>query len=134
MRALNPGFDPDSRALRPDGDVSLEDAEVASFVLAPCLRCGADLLKPDVVFFGDSVPRPRVDRCYALVDRADALLVLGSSLAVYSGYRFVRRAAERGIPVAILTRGPTRGDREATLRLDAPLGEALPALADASAA
>jgi NAD-dependent SIR2 family protein deacetylase len=130
IRALNPDFAPANREIRPDGDVGLGELDVARFVVPECLRCGADLLKPDVVFFGDSVPKPRVDRCYALVDRADALLVLGSSLRVYSGYRFVRRAAERGIPVAIVTRGPTRGDREASVRVDAPLGEALPALAE----
>jgi NAD-dependent SIR2 family protein deacetylase len=130
IRSLNPGFDPESGEIRPDGDVSLGELDVAGFVVPPCLDCGADLLKPDVVFFGESVPKPRVERCFALVDRADALLVLGSSLRVYSGYRFVRRAAERGIPVAVVTRGPTRGDREASVRLDAPLAEVLPALAE----
>jgi NAD-dependent SIR2 family protein deacetylase len=130
IRSLNPGFDPESRDIRPDGDVSLDELDIADFVVPECLRCGADLLKPDVVFFGESVPKPRVDSCFALVDRADALLVLGSSLRVYSGYRFVRRAAGRGIPVAIVTRGPTRGDGEASVRLDAPLAEVLPVLAE----
>ena len=99
-----------------------------------CLRCGSDLLKPDVVFFGGSVPKPRVTHCCALTDAADLLLVLGSSLRVYSGYRFVRRAADHGIPVAIVTRGPSRGDAAATLRLDASLGHVLPALAERLAA
>ena len=130
IRSLNPWFDPDCGEIRPDGDVSLGELDVAGFVVPRCLPCGADLLKPDVVFFGESVPKPRVNRCSALVDRADTLLVLGSSLRVYSSYRFVRRAAERGIPVAIVTRGPTRGDLEASLRLDAPLGQVLPALAE----
>lgn len=129
IRALNPGFDPESREIRPDGDVELDRLDVAGFVVPCCEACGADLLKPDVVFFGESVPKPRVAEGYALTDAADALLVLGSSLTVYSGYRFVRRAAERGLPVAIVTRGPSRGDREATVRVDAPLGDVLPALA-----
>jgi NAD-dependent SIR2 family protein deacetylase len=130
MRALNPGFHPNGRELRPDGDVDLAEAEVAGFAIPRCLHCDSDLLKPDVVFFGESVPKPRVARCSALTDAAGALLVLGSSLTVYSGYRFVRRAAEHGIPVAIVTRGPSRGDAEATVRLDAALGDVLPALAE----
>jgi NAD-dependent SIR2 family protein deacetylase len=130
IRSLNPDFHPDGRRIRPDGDVDLADVDLADFVVPRCLRCDADLLKPDVVFFGESVPKPRVMRCCALTDAADALLVLGSSLRVYSGYRFVRRAAEGGIPVAIVTRGPSRGDSEATVRLDAALGEVLPALAE----
>jgi NAD-dependent SIR2 family protein deacetylase len=130
MRALNPNFHPDGRELRPDGDVDLDEADVAGFVIPRCLRCGSDLLKPDVVFFGESVPKPRVARCCALTDAADALLVLGSSLRVYSGYRFVRRGAERGIPIAIVTRGPSRGDADATVRLDAALGDVLPTLAE----
>ena len=82
----------------------------------------------DVVFFGETVPRDRVDHCFGLVEQARSLLVLGSSLAVMSGYRFVLRAAKRGIPVAIVTVGPTRGDAKADVRLDAPLGTVLPAL------
>jgi NAD-dependent SIR2 family protein deacetylase len=134
IRSLNPDFHPEARELRPDGDVDLAEADVAGFVIPPCLRCGADLLKPDVVFFGESVPKARVARCCALTDAAGALLVLGSSLTVFSGYRFVRRAAERGVPVAIVTRGPSRGDAEATVRLDAALGDVLPALAERLAA
>jgi NAD-dependent SIR2 family protein deacetylase len=129
-RLLNPDFDPEGRELRPDGDVDLAGVDVAGFVVPRCLSCDSDLLKPDVVFFGESVPKPRVARCCALTDAADALVVLGSSLRVYSGYRFVRRAADRGIPVAIVTRGPSRGDPEATVRLDASLAEVLPALAE----
>ena len=90
-----------------------------------CLVCGRDTLKPEVVFFGESVPKPLVEKCFRLTEQASALLVLGSSLRVMSGYRFVRRAAARDVPVAIITRGPTRGDAEATWQLDAPLGERL---------
>jgi NAD-dependent SIR2 family protein deacetylase len=130
LRSLNPGFHPERREIRPDGDVALDEVDLEGFVVPRCLRCHADLLKPDVVFFGESVPKARVTHCSALADAADALLVLGSSLSVYSGYRFVRRAIERGIPVAIVTRGRTRGDPEAAVRIDAPLGEVLPALAE----
>jgi NAD-dependent SIR2 family protein deacetylase len=133
-RELNPNFHPGGGEVRPDGDIEVGEDDVAGFVVPRCLCCDADLLKPDVVFFGESVPKPRVTRCCALTDAADALLVLGSSLRVYSGYRFVRRAAERGIPVAIVTRGSSRGDPMATVRLDAALGQVLPALADRLAA
>ena len=89
------------------------------------------MLKPDVVFFGENVPRPRVEQCYRLVDDSDALLVLGSSLTVMSGLRFVRHAARAGKPVLIINRGRTRGDKEATVRVDRPLGEALTELVSA---
>ena len=95
--------------------------------VADCLACGG-VLKPRVVFFGENVPRPTVDAAFAQVDAAEALVVIGTSLTVYSGYRFVRRAAERGIPVAICNLGPTRGDALATLTVDAPLGAVLPGL------
>jgi NAD-dependent SIR2 family protein deacetylase len=86
------------------------------------------MLKPDVVFFGETVPRERVQGCFARVEQAGALLVLGSSLTVMSGYRFVLRAGKVGVPVAIVNQGATRGDERALLTLDAPLGEVLPAL------
>jgi NAD-dependent SIR2 family protein deacetylase len=133
-RELNPDFHPGGSEIRPDGDIELAEVDAAGFVVPHCLCCDSDLLKPDVVFFGESVPKSRVTRCGALTDAADLLLVLGSSLRVYSGYRFVRRAAERGIPVAIVTRGPSRGDPAATVRLDAALGQVLPALAERLAA
>ncbi len=116
--------------VRPDGDIVLADELVDSFFTPRCLVCGNDTVKPDVVFFGESVPRPLVDRCFEVVEDAGALLVLGSSLAVMSGYRFVRRAHQRGVPVAIVTRSATRGDAEASIRLHAPLGDTLDALAD----
>ncbi len=110
-----------------DGDAVLPDADVERFRVVGCARCAA-VLKPEVVFVGEYVPRPRVDACYALVERAGSVVVLGSSLTVMSGYRFVRHAARLGIPVAIVNQGPTRGDGEALLRIDAPLGETLTAL------
>ena len=107
-------------AARPDGDVDLEQTE--GFVVPGCEEC-AGVLKPDVVFFGENVPKHRVERCYAAVDAlvpaGGALLVAGSSLAVMSGLRFVRRAAKQGTPVVIVNRGATRGDDLATYAVDA---------------
>jgi len=128
LRAANEGFDADVARINPDGDAELPDDQLAGFVLVGCTYCGSDLLKPDVVFFGENVPRPRVDACFTLVEAAASLLVLGSSLTVMSGFRFVRRAAALGIPVAIVNQGPTRGDELADLKIDAPLGAVLPSL------
>jgi NAD-dependent SIR2 family protein deacetylase len=125
MREANPAYTVTSDEIRPDGDIALNDLDVAAFVVPLCLVCGRDTLKPEVVFFGESVPKPLVEHCFRLTESAKSLLVLGSSLKVMSGYRFVRRAAARGIPVVIITRGPTRGDGEATLQLDAELGPTL---------
>jgi NAD-dependent SIR2 family protein deacetylase len=116
--------------VRPDGDIVLADELVETFFAPRCLVCRHDTVKPDVVFFGESVPKPRVEQCYDLVDSAGSLLVLGSSLAVMSGYRFVRRAAARGIPVAIITRSATRGDADATIRIHAPLAPTLDQLGE----
>jgi NAD-dependent SIR2 family protein deacetylase len=127
LRAANPDWQAEVTAVKPDGDVDLDDDLVRSFVVAPCARCGGRL-KPDVVFFGETVPAGRVAHCFALVDAASALLVLGSSLKVMSGYRFVLRAAKLGLPVAIVNQGITRGDAAAAVRVDAPLGRVLPAL------
>ncbi|MEV0592841.1 NAD-dependent protein deacetylase [Nonomuraea cavernae] len=127
LRSANPGWEA-SGQINPDGDAVLTDDEVAGFQVADCAGCGG-LLKPDVVFFGENVPRPRVEECFALVTGARAVLVLGSSLAIRSGLRFVSRAAALGIPIAIVNQGPTGGDADATLTLDAPLGETLSALA-----
>ena len=128
LLAANPRWPQRARAgaLAPDGDAELADELVAGFQIVSC-ECGG-VLMPDVVFFGGSVPKPTLDAAWAMFDRAELLLVVGSSLAVFSGFRFVRRAAERGVPIAILNRGPTRGDPHATLLLDARAGEALPQL------
>ena len=111
-------------AARPDGDVELE--ETAGFVVPSCAGCGGRL-KPHVVFFGENVPKARVERCYAAVDAADALLVAGSSLTVMSGLRFVRYAAKAGLPVVIVNRGVTRGDDLATIKVEAGCSEWLAA-------
>ena len=112
----------DDGRLRPDGDAVVE--QWGDFVVLPCEVCGG-VLKPDVVFFGESVPRDRVADAYAAVDAADALLVAGSSLTVMSGLRFVRHAARTGKPVAIVNRGTTRGDELAAVRLDAGCSQTL---------
>ncbi len=130
--ARNPGWTEaavPAAQLAPDGDVEVERG-LAAFVPPSCPACGGPL-KPDVVFFGESVPKPRVARAAEIVRRSGALLVVGSSLTVYSGYRFVRQAEAEGTPVAIVTLGQTRGHRHAAVALDARLGEVLPALADA---
>ena len=130
LRAANPGFHDASTRINPDGDVELADELIAEFRTVPCDACGSGVLKPDVVFFGENVPRPRVQQCYGLIDQARALLVLGSSLTVMSGLRFVRHAARAGKPVAIVNQGPTRGDELAAVRLNAPLGATLTRLVD----
>ncbi|MFG1954363.1 NAD-dependent protein deacetylase [Micromonospora sp. NPDC048830] len=130
LREANPGFAAAAAAVNPDGDVDLPDEAVAGFTTVDCTFCGTGMLKPDVVFFGEAVPPARVARCFDLVDGARSLLVLGSSLTVLSGRRFVIRAARRGVPVAIVNQGATRGDGYAAVTVDAPLGVVLPALAD----
>jgi NAD-dependent SIR2 family protein deacetylase len=129
LREANPDFVATTTEINPDGDVFLPEEQVRDFEVVPCLPCGG-VLKPDVVFFGENVPRPRVEQCYSLVDNAKALLVLGSSLTVMSGLRFVRRAFAAGLPVVIINRGVTRGDPFASIRVDLPLGTALTELAD----
>lgn len=126
MRGENPDFAPELVELAPDGDADITHAD--GFVVPRCQSCSGRL-KPNVVFFGESVPRPIVETAYGLVESADALLVVGSSLAVFSGLRFVRRAREIGRAIAIVNLGETRGDDLADVRVDAPAGEVLSALA-----
>ncbi|MGI5243853.1 NAD-dependent protein deacetylase [Dactylosporangium sp. CA-139066] len=128
LAEANETFTATSDQINPDGDVDLTDEQAAGFVVADCRRC-AGMLKPDVVFFGESVPAQRVQHCFDLVERCAGLLVLGSSLTVMSGRRFVVRAAKLGLPIAIVNQGPTRGDALATILLDAPLGAVLSAVA-----
>lgn len=131
LRLANPGVAHRISAgaeVRPDGDVVVEEEVVSSFRVPRCLVCEGDRLKPDVVFFGGSVPKTRVNQAFALLEEARSVLVLGSSLRVMSGYRFVRRAARRQMPVAVVTRGSTRGDAETTVHVDALLGQVLPRL------
>ena len=132
LEALNPGFLERADAIggiavAPDADAMVE--ETSSFRYLDCPRCGG-MLKPDIVYFGESVPKERVAQAYSIVDDAQALLVAGSSLTVFSGLRFVRHAAAAGLPVAIVNRGPTRGDSLAAVKLEAGCSELLVLLAD----
>ena len=132
LEAANPGFTERAErlggiAVAPDADATVTDTE--SFRFIDCPSC-AGMLKPDIVYFGESVHKDVVAQAYSLVDDSDALLVAGSSLTVFSGYRFVRHAAARGIPIAIVNRGVTRGDDLATVKVDSGCSPMLALLAD----
>ena len=124
----NPAF-ANSGAAAPDGDADLASRALEGFRVPHCERCGG-MLKPDVVFFGEGVPRDRVDAALAALDEADAMLVVGSSLMVYSGYRFCEQANRLGKPIAAVNRGRTRADDLFTLKVEAECGEALAAVVD----
>ncbi|HEX5142403.1 MAG TPA: Sir2 family NAD-dependent protein deacetylase [Mycobacterium sp.] len=131
LEALNPGFLQRAEriggiAVAPDADAVVADTQ--SFRYVDCARCGG-MLKPDIVYFGESVAKEVVEQAYSMVEGAEALLVAGSSLTVFSGYRFVRHAVSRGIPVAIVNRGPTRGDELATVSIGGGCSELLALLA-----
>lgn len=130
LSAVNASWRATVTAVNPDGDVDLPDDQLDAFTLVDCARCGGTL-KPDVVYFGENVPPARLADAVALADSARALLVLGSSLTVFSGRRFVVRAEKAGLPVAIVNDGPTRADDVASVRLATPLGATLRAVADA---
>lgn len=124
----NPGWDGVQAPMAPDGDAEL-DADTANFWIPSC-ACGG-ILKPHVVFFGENVPRPRVDQAFEWLDSAEGLLVVGSSLAVFSGYRFVRKAAAIGMPIGLINLGTSRGEQHANVSVQAPAEEALPELVSA---
>jgi NAD-dependent SIR2 family protein deacetylase len=132
LDALNPGFTEQVEAIggsavAPDADAVI--ADTASFRYLDCPAC-AGMLKPDIVYFGESVSKDVVQQAFSLLEDADALLVAGSSLTVFSGYRFVRHAAALGMPVAIVNRGSTRGDELATVKVDGGCSELLTLLAE----
>ncbi len=124
LEAANPSWHRTVQGFRPDGDALLDDEDTETFDVPGCPACGG-IVKPDVVFFGENVPVERVETAYSAVARSDALLVVGSSLMVYSGLRFPRRAHEHGKPVAILNHGRTRADDLASLKLDSDCGPTL---------
>lgn len=126
----NPGWASHAAAIAPDGDSDLPDEAVAAFRIVACNSCDG-VLMPNVVFFGGNVPPATVNDAWELFDAGEVLLVVGSSLTVYSGFRFVRRACERGIPVGIINLGPTRADDAVQVRLAEPAGQALPRLVTA---
>jgi NAD-dependent SIR2 family protein deacetylase len=126
----NPGWLEGAVDIQPDGDADLDADRVAAFAVVGCRLCGGEL-KPDVVFFGGSVAERTLASAWDLFAEAEALLVVGSSLTVYSGYRFVRRAQESALPVAVVNIGPTRADEIAAAKVSASVGEILPRLASA---
>ncbi len=130
LRETNPGWHAAVARYTPDGDAELGQDDYRDFAVPPCRRCGG-LVKPDVVMFGEAVPKPRVRDANAVIDRADALLVVGSSLMVFSGFRFARQAAEQGKPIAIVNRGRTRADDLATLKIEADCATVLTAALEA---
>ena len=120
----NPGWRHFAAASAPDGDADLDSVDFSGFDIPACDACGG-VLKPDVVFYGESVPRQRVEAAKAHLRRADALLIVGSSLMVYSGYRFAEFAATAGKPMAAVNLGRTRADNLLTLKVEAACEEAL---------
>ncbi len=134
LESLNPGFAErvagrGAIEVAPDADATLTDT--SDFVMIDCPQCGG-ILKPDIVYFGEAVPKPLVEQAFSVVDDADALLVVGSSLTVMSGLRFARRAHRAGKPIVIVNRGHTRADELATLKIDHRAGVVLPELARAA--
>ncbi|MEJ2273271.1 MAG: NAD-dependent protein deacetylase [Woeseiaceae bacterium] len=126
LEAANPDWHAEATEIRADGDAELPNDSGAQFAVPDCEACGG-MLKPDVVMFGESVPRARVQEAMAAVERADGLLVTGSSLMVFSGFRFARHAAAAETPIAIVNRGRTRADELASLKIDADCLHVLPA-------
>lgn len=124
LTTANPAWSAEIAALRPDGDADLKTAESSEFSVPDCGNCGG-IMKPDVVFFGESVPGARVQQASEAVARSGGLLVIGSSLMVFSGFRFARQALEKQKPIAILNQGRTRADEFAGLKLDADCGDTL---------
>jgi NAD-dependent SIR2 family protein deacetylase len=129
LEEANPRFRRLTAAAAPDGDADLEGESLEDFRVPCCERCGG-VLKPDVVFFGESVPRGRVAEAFRRLEAADAVLVVGSSLMVWSGYRFCRAAVERGIPIAAVNLGRTRADDDLALKISEDCGPVLAALAE----
>jgi NAD-dependent SIR2 family protein deacetylase len=124
LARVNPAWAERPADLTPDGDAELGAVDYCEFRLVDCSHCGG-MLKPDVVFFGEGVPREQVERAFSALERSRALLVVGSSLMVFSGFRFARHAARLGLPIAILNRGITRADELSRLRISDNAGEVL---------
>lgn len=133
LASLNPDFSRLTAEAGPDGDAALHGVEFRRFQVPDCAHCGG-LLKPDVVFFGETIPRERVERALAAMREADALLVIGSSLMVYSGFRFCRLASEQGLPILAITPGRTRADALLDLKISARFEEVVAALGQPPAA
>ena len=133
LEACNPGWSAEVSAFAPDGDAEISNSDYMSFDVPACTSCGG-VVKPDVVFFGEPVPSERISDATARLEQSDALLVVGSSLMVFSGYRFARLAHTANIPVVIINRGRTRADDFAAQKLSHDCAEILPRLVDELAA
>ncbi len=120
----NPLLENLASVLAPDGDAHLEQIDLSQIEIPQCESCEG-ILKPDVVFYGENVPAERVKTCLSAVDAADAMLIIGSSLMVYSGYRFVRRAHERQVPIIAINRGVTRADAMLSIKIEQDCGSVL---------
>ncbi|XP_037724753.1 NAD-dependent protein deacylase Sirt4 [Drosophila subpulchrella] len=129
LATLNPAFKDAPDMIRPDGDVEIPLEYIENFRIPECAQCGGDL-KPEIVFFGDSVPKPRLDQIAGMVYNSDGLLVLGSSLLVFSGYRVVLQMKDLKLPVAIVNIGDTRADHLADIKISAKCGDVIPKLFD----
>jgi NAD-dependent SIR2 family protein deacetylase len=129
LESANPQLLRTTVAIAPDGDAELETNEFDAFTIPECAQC-CGILKPDVVFFGDAVPRQRVETTLEALAQADALLVVGSSLMIYSGYRFCEHARRLGKPIAAINIGQTRADHLLELKIERPCAEALASLVD----
>lgn len=129
LRGENPGWDVSSARIAPDGDADLEGVDFGSFAVPSCEVCGG-ILKPDVVFYGESVPREVTAAAIAAVESSDGVLVVGSSLMVWSSFRLVRAAHARGIPIVAVNRGRTRGDDVFAFKLEGECGAVLQAASE----
>lgn len=124
LAELNPSFRQYCADAAPDGDAQLEQANLAGFGVPDCVRCGG-ILKPDVVFFGESVPKERVTSAFSSLQRARGMVIVGTSLFIYSGYRFVRFASDNNIPIAAINLGATRADKDFAIKLEQNCAEVL---------
>ncbi|MGB7298784.1 MAG: NAD-dependent protein deacetylase [Burkholderiaceae bacterium] len=127
LSEMNPNWATRQVEVAPDGDADIDETDFSDFLLPACTHCNG-ILKPDVVFFGESVPRDRVQAATTALESSDALLIVGSSLMVFSGFRFARHAAQLGLPIASVTRGVGRADDLLTLKIDSACDEVLPAV------
>lgn len=127
LKSMNTHMSDTTQMMRPDGDVDIPQEEIDGFRIPNCPDCGGNL-KPEIVFFGDNVPRDRIEKIREMVSNSDGLLVLGSSLLVFSGYRLVLQTNELELPVVIVNIGPTRGDHLATIKMSAKCGDVIPKL------
>ncbi|MCL4152499.1 UNVERIFIED_CONTAM: hypothetical protein GTU68_060638 [Idotea baltica] len=124
LEAENPDLANFAAACLPDGDADIDDFDIDNVAIPECSTCGG-MLKPDVVFFGGAVPKPAIEKAFDALSRSDAVLVIGSSLTVFSGFRFCRKAAETGIPIACINQGKTRADELFSVKVEMAASDAI---------